>query len=439
MREALALAPVLEATRLHSVWAVLALASARFSPVVTVLDPVTHSENPLTLATILVGPHGRWHEAVKRFMWSMARECDIPLDQSDTGGERAGAVAILRRFQLNRMTTEGLETHMRRDIRSELEASVGELCDFSTEGLVARIPKQPKNSVFHVPSELTAFLQANRPELYHHIYSGLQQETMAHSQKNESYYLPNMSLTLAATATQDTMRLLFPESNIYLKHLARFSVVYAGMQAKWNWRVVDRPAALEARAALKGRLEAEQVPVHLELSQDAYRHILSHRDYAGIGAQSKQLEAYQATRSNHLLRLAGLVALLRDKDSLEINLNDIKTAEVLLSGAEENLQAIYLNVSMGLPGRILAIAGEAARQLEFEGKGLSYNLLLAYCMSSGFQAEVAKRGIDQLLEAQLLITDERNASLRPIYYDSSLTLTTLLKRIGLTEKLNAFS
>jgi hypothetical protein len=417
-------------------WGLLHLASSAFAHQVTAINPIDGMPLSLALGVTLVTPSGNWQKPLADWIKEISRRASIQVETGTPASyEEAGAIDAFRRVvDLTRSETYGPRKRIETE-KAEIEInSLAALAAFDSSNVKTidghrLVPRFP-----WIIDSLDRLLHPMKPGMYHVVKDGLDQQTIRRLQHRAAIHVPPIAVSLFTTSSIDEMMRIF-EKRETTPLLARLSVIYD------YGKIESEKKPL--RVKLGDKIDIDQFVLDrlnkrcagtIRFSPDGLRVLRRLYDYGGPGHLSKNMQSYKAERSRHLIRLAILVALLRDAEESVVTDNDVLVGELLLASSEESLAAIYLAVGMGLLGRVLALLVEAYEYFHWQNEPLKLSVAVAWLATSGIPIEQARKAIDSLQDAKLIKTQD-NGELCPEIQESKLRIVTVMKRIGLIKSI----
>lgn len=350
----------LESPLPYSIWSFISLYSAMAGSRIWI-DQGPIGRLRLNTGIVLIGFPALRKSTAITVMQKFAEGIPLQYGPTDTAGQRQGIMAaMLPRWQSDRKAElEDLE-----DVT--LEALAGLNTDTIVPALQSpRVP--PASELYFAAKELGRLLSAQSRELMDFFTDAIDGENIYYQLKTHAVRIRNPLINLLGATTPGSLGQILPRGATEHGFLSRLIFVYA-----------DRPNSVnpnpkpwdESQLLLRAKMLAQidetfdRVEGGLTLSDNArltYDSIYSYH----VRIADVRFNAYNGRRPVHLLKLAGLLCLMRGAHGNQITSSDIRLAHALLLLNEQLMSRAFFGLDLSPTGRALV----ALTELIEEGGG----------------------------------------------------------------------
>lgn len=315
----------------------------------------------LNLGIILTGVPAIRKSSAMTLMQKFAEGLPIQYGPTDTAGQRQGIMsAMLPRWQ--------------RDIPDETPTEIAvsaleELARLTTDDVLPALPlgvNRKPSEIYFVSKELGRLVSSNSRELFDFFTDGMDGETFHYQLKNQVIRIKNPLINLIGATTPASLGHLCPrggESHGFLSRLifVHAPTVSAAIPLPDGWNPLQLQKRDQLHALLTDQLGA--VDRVLRLSKAAKQTYADLYAYQPSTADVR-LHAYKGRRAGHMLRVAGVLALLRGTAPIEIIASDIRLAHTLLLLTESTMDRAFYGLDVSPQSRFLCAFAELAESSE---------------------------------------------------------------------------
>lgn len=355
IRDYLRLTDGLESPTPYHIWSFISMFAALVGGRVYI-DQGAIGKKKLNLGVILTGFPAIKKSTAITVMQNFSEGLPLQYGPSDTAGQRQGIMsAMLPRWQsdaqaekdefdLSPMTLELLAQLDTSQIQAALQNP--------------RIP--PASELYFASKELGRLMAAPSRELIDFFTDAIDGESVHYQLKSQSVKIKHPLLNLLGATTPGSLSEILPRGATEHGFLSRLIFVYAAKPAarnptpaKWN------ETQLKLRESMLNRIEyvLDRVDGGLELSEAALKTYQDVYDYIPV-LKDVRLRAYISRRTDHLLKVAALLSLMRDDITGIVCASDVRLAHALLQLNEGHLPRAFYGLDNRPIGRVLLAATE---------------------------------------------------------------------------------
>lgn len=361
LRDYLKLTTGLESPTPYHIWSFLSLVAALCG------DRIALSNGPmgksrLNLGVVLTGVPAIRKSSALTIMQRFAEGLPISYGPTDTSGQRQGIMAaMLPRWQKDALDESISETRIE---------TLEELATFDSSNILPTLPDvlrhQNPAQLYFVAKELGRLIASTTRELLDFFTDAMDGESIDYKLKNQHTRIRNPLINLIGATTPSSLGQMMPRGAAEHGFLSRLIFVHAGMVAnvvpiveKWTESQID------VKSSLHERIHAMLAEDHdgLGLSQAARETYIDLYGYTPRLSDIR-LHAYSARRSGHLLKVAALLALLRQSARSEVIASDLRLAHALLVLTEGEMDRAFYGLDTGIYSRVLCAFAELAEGSE---------------------------------------------------------------------------
>jgi len=349
IRDYLELTEGLESPTPYHIWSLLSLFAALAGGRIY-FDHGAIGKKRLNLGVVLIGfPAIRKSSAIT-VMQQFSQGLPLQYGPTDTGGQRQGIMtAMLPRWQYDHMESK--------DEYDISETSLEALSDLDTTGILPDLPSPripPASELYFAAKELGRLLASPSREMLDFFTDAFDGESFHYQLKTQSIRIPHPLVNILGATTPGSLSQLLPRGATEHGFLSRLIFVYADRLAARNpspqrWTVQQQAK----RDSMLGRIEEtlDRVDGPLTLTENAERTYKAVYTYTPA-IKDVRLQAYAGRRSDHLLKIAGVLALMRGALQQEIVASDVRLAHALLCMTEGTMGRAFYGLDQRVQGKV---------------------------------------------------------------------------------------
>lgn len=355
IKDYLRLTTGLESPTPYHVWSFISLIAALCG------DRIALANGPmgklrLNLGVVLTGVPAIRKSSALTIMQRFAEGLPISYGPTDTSGQRQGIMsAMLPRWQKD----------LPDDSQAELSiASLEELADLDSSHISAALPdltaRHNPSHLYFVAKELGRLIASTTRELLDFFTDAMDGETIDYKLKNQQTKIRNPLINIIGATTPSNLGQMMPRGAAEHGFLSRLIFVHAGMVANVvpivaPWSTEQKQVVKDMHESIMAMLDTDHE--EMSLSQAATDTYIDLYDYQPA-LSDLRLQAYGARRSGHLLKLAAILALLRDNSTSTVIASDVRLAHALLVLTETEMDRAFYGLEQGVYSRILCAFAE---------------------------------------------------------------------------------
>jgi hypothetical protein len=316
----------------------------------------------LNLGIVLIG-----HPAIRKstaisVMQRFSNGLPLQYGPTDTAGQRQGIMASM----LPRWQYDSLADKEEWDIT---ESSLEALSSLDTTGILAAVPSPrvpPASELYFAASELGRLLSGQSRELIDFFNDVIDGNDLYYQLKTQAIRIKNPLINLLGATTPGSLSSILPRGVTEHGFLSRLLFVYGDKRANSN--PLPKPWTKQEehlRETMLARIDEtfERVNGALTLSENAEKTYTDLYRYQPA-LNDIRLRAYAARRSDHVLKLSGIIALSRGADLNLIHAADVRLAHVLLMSIEGLMARAFYGLDQSPLGRTLMAVTEFLEEVE---------------------------------------------------------------------------
>lgn len=329
-------------------------------------------------------------------MQRFAQAGHLNLGPTDTGAARHGVMAAM-------------QIRWQDDIREDLEkaVSLSGLADLVTDSVMPTGLKRSTRpaSIYFASKELGRLLTAQTRELLDFFADGIDGEPIYYQTKTGSVRLPAPLINLLGATTPGSLPHILPRDSHDHGLLSRFIFVYASHP---ETAVPIPPAVSEQEQLLAAELIARlsRIPTdageEIAFSPEAEAEYRNLYEYS-ISTLEFKLNAYAGRRADHLIKLSGLICLLRGESPYLVSVEDVGLAHLILNLTEQQMEGAYAGLDRGVDGRMYATVREILESVSEKHGQENEFVIVAALYRAGFREEEIVGGMQRLKNSKRLV------------------------------------
>lgn len=356
LRDYLTLCDGMESPTPYHIWSFISLFGALAGGRIF-LDRGAIGKLRLNMGIVLIGfPAVRKSKAID-VMNRFSQGLPLQYGPTDTAGQRQGIMAAM----MPRWQYDSLEAKEEFELG---ETSLEALANLDTTGIFAslqspRVP--PASELYFTSSELGRLLASQSGELINFFTDALDGESFYYQLKTQSIRIRSPLINLLGATTPGSLAQILPRGATEHGFLSRLIFVYAEQPTTRNASPVHwKEDRLHLKEQILQRIEStfENIDGALTMTEaaqktyeDAYLFKPSMRDV--------RFQAYiQRRNSDHLLKLAAVIALMNGAEGHKIRASDVRLAQGLLCLTEAYMERSFSGLQNDLQNRIYMAASE---------------------------------------------------------------------------------
>lgn len=339
------------------IWSFLSLMAALCGDKIALANGPMGRER-LNLGIVLTGIPAIRKSSALTVMQKFAEGLPIQYGPTDTAGQRQGIMsAMMPRWQKDAIDDENQAIIP----ESTLEA----MADLDTDSIMAKLknPLERKASeIYFVSKELGRLIGSSTRELFDFFTDGMDGETFHYQLKNQVIRINKPLMNILGATTPTSLGTMLPRGGDSHGFLSRLIFVHASHMTRMV--PIVKPwgePELEIQKDLHDRIYQMLDTPHEEMGLSKAA-IESYTDLYGYVPylSDLRLAAYTGRRAKHLLKIAALLALLRESGSNTVIASDIRLAHGLLALTECNMDRAFYGLDTGVYSRLLCAITEIA-------------------------------------------------------------------------------
>lgn len=351
LRGYLTLTEGLESPVPYNIWSYLSMLAAVAGGRIYI-DHGVAGKKKLNLAVVLMGfPAVRKSTAIS-VMERFSHGLPIQYGPSDTSGQRQGIMsAMLPRWQY-----DSLQEKDEFDLSVE---SLDAIAALDTNGILPalankRIP--PASELYFLSKELgRLFASSQGHDLINFFTDAIDGESVYYQIKTQAIRIRNPLINLLGATTPGNLATILPRGAESHGILSRMVFVYADrLSSRQPIPEAWSPEQVRIKDHLLGDIERmlEDIDGPLTLTENAKQ---TYGDIYGFnpGFNDVRLQAYAGRRSDHLLKVAGVLCLARGAPQQLVTASDIRLAHGLLCLTEALMPRSFLGLDPRPASKVL--------------------------------------------------------------------------------------